>query len=181
MNRKMSVRVFTITEHEKEQAYLEKMHQKGWKFESVNLLCIYHFTKCEPKDVVYQLDFHRVGELDKGAYIQMFRDCGWEYMQDYFGYSYFRKERSELREDEGIFCDERSRLEMYDRVFKGRMIPLLILFFLVIIPQLIMQYSRGLSEPFYVSMFVTYVCLLVLYIGIFTQFAIQYWKIKNRR
>jgi hypothetical protein len=48
---------------------------------------------------------------------------------------------------EEIFCDEASRLAFIGRVFKGRMVPLLILFFLVIIPQTILQISNPGSDP----------------------------------
>ena len=38
------------------------------------------------------------GLAHKDEYLKMFDDCGWEYIQDYFGYSYFRKVVS----DDGI-------------------------------------------------------------------------------
>lgn len=47
--------------------------------------------KCTPEDVVYQLDYNEEGLTHKDEYVQMFRDCGWEYIQDFGGYSYFRK------------------------------------------------------------------------------------------
>ncbi len=68
---------------------------------------------------------------------KMFDDCGWEYMQDFFGYSYFRKAVAEDSVAEEIFCDEESRFQMMQRVIKGRMLPLLILFFTVLLPQFI--------------------------------------------
>ncbi len=72
----------------------------------------------------------------------MFKDCGWEYLFDFLGYSYFRKSAASMQGKEEIFCDEASRLAFIGRVFKGRMVPLLILFFLVIIPQTILQISN---------------------------------------
>ena len=47
----------------------------------------------------------------------MFADCGWEYLQDFAGYSYFRKPVAEMKGEEAIFCDDASRLEMMRRVF----------------------------------------------------------------
>lgn len=44
----------------------------------------------------------------------MFRDCGWEYVQDYMGYSYFRKPAPASERDAEIFCDDASRLEMME-------------------------------------------------------------------
>ena len=46
---------------------------------------LYHFEKCEPEDVTYQLDYNPEGIAHKAEYIQMFLDCGWEYMQDFAG------------------------------------------------------------------------------------------------
>ena len=47
----------------------------------------------------------------------MFVDCGWEYVQTYNGYAYFRKPAACLAENEkGIFCSDASRLEMVQRV-----------------------------------------------------------------
>lgn len=92
METKKQFKWFTIFEYEKEQAYLRQMHKDGWKFVQVKGLGMYHFEKCEPKDVVYQLDYNKEGLEHKDQYVQMFADCGWEYILDYAGYSYFRKE-----------------------------------------------------------------------------------------
>lgn len=89
-----------------------------------------HFEKCLPQDVVYQLDYNKDGLAHKDEYLKMFDDCDWEYIQDYFGYSYFRKVVSDDGIAEEIFCDDESRLQMMQRVLKGRMLPLLIIFFL---------------------------------------------------
>ena len=45
--KKTEFRWFTIVEYEKEQEYLRKMHQKGWKFFRVTFPGFYHFEKCE--------------------------------------------------------------------------------------------------------------------------------------
>ena len=70
--------------------------------------------------MVYQLDFNPEGISHREEYLQMFRDCGWEYLQEYMGYSYFRKPVSRMEgRDEEIFCDDASRLDMMKRVFKA--------------------------------------------------------------
>ena len=84
---------FTIFAYEKEQEYLRKMHRAGWKFVRVGGFGLYHFEECEPEDVIYQLDYNPQRTEQKEEYIQMFADCGWEYLQDYAGYSYFRSPR----------------------------------------------------------------------------------------
>lgn len=65
------------------------MHCRGWKFLKVNYVSVYTFEKCEPEDVVYQIDFQD-GKADND-YIQIFKDYGWEYVQGILGMQYFRK------------------------------------------------------------------------------------------
>ena len=139
---KTTLRYFTIAEWEKEQEYLRREHNKGWKFTGVTLPGFYHFEKCQPEDVVYQLDYNPEGTDHKEEYVQMFQDCGWEYITDFVGYSYFRKAVSQMRGHEEIFCDTQSRLDMIKRVFKGRMVPLIIIFFFSLSPDLLSPMDR---------------------------------------
>lgn len=177
METKKTLKFFSIVEYQKEQEYLRKMHQSGWKFVKVSGFCIFHFEKCVPEDVIYQLDYNQDGIAHKNEYVKMFNDCGWEYLQDYMGYSYFRKAASETTEAEEIFCDDNSRSQMLERIYKGRLLPLVILFFSVLIPQFIN------SITIYKNGFVTAVLGVVigLYISIFFRFAFQYWKYKRRK
>ena len=87
---------FSITEHEKEEKWLRKMHNNGWKFIKCNMFGIYTFEKCKPKDVIYRIDYNSDEIKDKVDYIKLFKDCGWYYVQDLMGFSYFnyRKENS---------------------------------------------------------------------------------------
>lgn len=168
---------FTIFEYEKEQDYLRQMHKDGWKFVQVKGFGVYHFEKCEPKDVVYQLDYNKEGLEHKDEYVQMFADCGWEYILDYVGYSYFRKEVSEDGMAEEIFCDEDSRLQMMERVLKGRMLPLLVLFFCCLLPQFInslLIYHNYLLAAFLGG-------ILALYVAVFIGCAKKYTDMKNKK
>ena len=174
-NTKTEIRFFSITEWKKEENYLREQHKNGWEFVKVNGFCLYHFQKCEPKDTVYQLDYNPDSLYQKSGYIQMFRDCGWEYLQNYVGYSYFRKAASEMGDtEEEIFCDDASRLDMMKRVFKGRMIPLVTIFFLIIIPQIFMQSQVHMPINHYLMVF--FCVMFVLYLGLFISFAIPFWK-----
>ena len=121
------------------------------------------------------MDYNDDSIRNREEYIQMFSDCGWEYLQNYVGYSYFRKPVSEMKGDEEeIFCDDDSRLEMLSRVFRGRMIPLLIIFFLVIIPQLFMQAAGvGSTER---SILILFLILFILYVAMFISFAVPFIK-----
>ena len=88
---KKELRWFSIMDYEKEARYLSRMHQKGWKFKRVTMPGIYTFEKCEPEKVIYQLDYNQEGMKNQMEYVKMFEDCGWEYLLEFAGYSYFRK------------------------------------------------------------------------------------------
>ena len=166
---------FSIFNCEKEQAYLSKMHREGWRFVRVSGIGIYHFEECEPEDVVYQLDYNQEGIEHKTEYIQMFKDCGWDYIQDYVGYSYFRKPKAEMNGDEGIFCDSASRLEMMERVFKGRLLPLVTIFSACLVPQFILNLFT--YQNYGVAAFIGTV--IGIYLAIFAIYGINYMKYKR--
>lgn len=170
---------FTIPEWEKEEKWLRKQHKNGWKLIKATPPGFYKFEQCEPEDVIYQLDYNQEGMNHISEYIQMFRDCGWEYVTDMMGYAYFRKPASEMVENEGIFCDDESKIEMIERVYKGRMLPLVVIFCCCIMPQLFMQ-SYNTSEMGY-GLFMVFVVLFILYLSLFVKFAYQYWKVKNKK
>lgn len=131
--------------------------------------------------MVYQLDYNEEGIENNEEYVQMFKDCGWEYIEEFVGYSYFRKPMSAMSDEENIFCDTDSTIEMYKRTFRGRMIPLLVVLLCIILPQLLNQtaWSDGWNKTWTVIL----TAMLVLYVSVFTMFGIQYWKLvhKNRK
>ena len=176
METKKQFRWFTIFEYEKEQDYLREMHKSGWKFINVKGFGVYHFEQCTPEDVVYQLDYNKEGLEHKEEYLKMFGDCGWEYIQDYAGYSYFRKGVAEDGTAEEIFCDEESRAEMMQRVIKGRMLPLLILFFATLLPQFSLQLFVFRNYVFAA----VFGAILVIYLGVFLVFLVKYNQYQAR-
>lgn len=179
---KKEFRYFTIFDYEKEQEYLSQMHEHGWKFITVYFPGIYCFEACQPEKVVYQLDYNQDGLAHKDEYLQIFRDCGWEYLMDFVGYSYFRKPAAEMKEDEGIFCDDESRLDMMKRIFRGRMVPLLVIFLVVLIPQLMRQLAdhAWTQGTFRSGLFWFYLGLTVVYLIFFIRFILHYLQFKNR-
>ena len=128
MESKTEMRFFFLPDFEKEEKYLAKQHRQGWKLIQNYLGFLFVFEKCQPEEVVYQLDFKPKGQ-DKSEYIQMFADYGWDYIGDCNHFSYFRKNPS-LGEVE-IYSDLQSKLEMIGRII-GRQfmfgVSLLILF-----------------------------------------------------
>lgn len=168
---------FTVPEWKKEEAWLREQHKKGWRLIKASVPCFYKFEQCTPEDVIYQLDYNQEGMEHKGEYIQMFHDCGWEYVTDMMGYAYFRKPASEMVEDEEIFCDDESRLEMIERVYKGRMMPLIVIFFCVIIPQMFMQSQN--HSVFGRVLLGLFIVMFVVYLTVFVKFIYEYRKVKK--
>ena len=169
---------FTVMDYEKEAEYLAGMHAKGWKLSKVKYLGSYYFEECEPAEYSYQLDYNQDAAKEKDEYIQMFTDCGWEYIQDFAGYSYFRKLVEEGCEAEEIFCDDESRIEMMKRVFKGRIVPLIAIFCCLAI-NCFTFFDRA-EYTFSVVMLVMNILLMVLYIGIFANFYRKYKAFMER-
>lgn len=175
METKTTVKFFSVVDWEKEQDYLREMHRRGWKFVRLTALCFYHFVKCEPEDVIYQLDYNADGVEHKEEYVQLFADCGWEYLQDYMGYSYFRKSASQTDGAEKIFCDDASRLQMFERVGRGRMLPLLVIFLCVMLPGLLRSIAQGEGV-----LAVMLGIIVGLYIYLFARFLFCYRRLRDR-
>ena len=169
-------RFFTISDFEQEEDFLREQHQNGLELASYSGLTCYHFKRCEPKDVVYRLDYCGANHENKEVYIQMFRDYGWEYLFDRFGWSYFRKEVGEDGVAEEIFCDDESRLQMMNRVIKGRMIPLLVLFFAILLPQFVLNLTIYNN---YVSAAVSG-AILSVYVTVFATVFVKYNQFRNK-
>ena len=165
---------FSIFNHEKEQEYLQEQHRKGWKFVKVTGIGTYHFVECQPEEVVYQLDFNQEGSEHKEEYIRMFADCGWEYIQEYAGYSYFRKAVTDVDVEESIFCDDDSRLAMLERVYKGKLLPMLVIFCACLLPQFILNLNNG--RYFMAALMGS---ILGVYILLFAYSAVHYYRKKR--
>ncbi len=175
-NVKTVYRFFSICQWKKEEKWLRKMANEGWKFLRIAGLNQYYFVRSEPEDIIYQLDYHPNGAYNNEEYRQLFEDCGWEYLQDKFGYSYFCKPASRMNgRDEEIFCDDESRIQMLNRIFKGWMVPLLAVFFLIILPQLFwLGHNDDLLAK---ALFVFYCVMFCIYLAIFILFTIQYVRL----
>ncbi|MDO4554604.1 MAG: DUF2812 domain-containing protein [Lachnospiraceae bacterium] len=176
-DRKTQFRYFTIMDYEKEGEYLRQMHKQGWKFTGISGMCFYKFEACEPEDVVYQLDYNEEGISHKEEYVKMFEDCGWEYLMEFVGYSYFRKPVSEMQGNEdGIFCDDNSRWEMLKRVFRGRLIPLILIFCGLVFFSIRAIIDHGIHSVDTIG----FLCIVILYLVIFIASGIKALAIKKK-
>lgn len=164
-------RWFTISDYDKEEEFLREQHKHGYKFVKFVLPGFYYFEACEPQDMIYQLDFSDTTRSEKTSYLQIFKDSGWEYLFDVNGWSYFRKSADSEDGDFSIFSDVESKIALIDRVFRRRMLPLLIIFFSCILPLIARNYSSWQSGGRHMtaaSGFLSFFCIMfLLYVWIF--------------
>ena len=134
MEKKIVYRIFTIADYEREALYFREMHAKGWKLRKVSYSILlfavkYTFEKCYPEQVSYQLDFYPMEKSERVSYLQLFKDCGWEYITDFNSFSYFRKVRSKIESNAEfeIYNDAAGKLAMVNRILRLRLVPVLLL------------------------------------------------------
>lgn len=177
-NRKTMIRFFTIADYEEEERWLREKHKAGWKLVKTVIPCFYIFEKCTPEDVVYRLDYKNGTESDD--YFQIFQDYGWEYFNSCMGWLYFRKPASETDADSEneIFSDDCSRIDMVNHIVKTRMLPLLVIFLCIILPNFARSTeSRALAGNIFLAIFTV---LILLYIVLFAYCGTKLRKLRKK-
>ena len=124
--KKIVCKGYFLTDYEKEEQWLHDMRLQGWALASVPFPYFYTFEKADPKDVTYRLEF-RPGLQDREDYINPAGEYGWSCMKGPNSWLYFRKETSEQTEDNEIFTDDGSRMQMVKKTAKARFLPSLML------------------------------------------------------
>jgi hypothetical protein len=161
-------RWFWAWQDHREEEWLGGMSREGWHLESFSLPGVYHFRKGEPKHYVYRLDFQTSPMKDREAYLQLFRDAGWEHMGNMAAWEYFRKE-APLGEEPEIFTDPESKIKKYQRI-----IGFLFIFFTVLLTINISTGSR-MTEAGYLGLIPR--CLIA---GMLILYLIAILQISNR-
>ena len=181
MEKKIVYRIFTIADYEREALYFREMHAQGWKLKEVsysNLIVAvkYTFEKCQPEQVVYQLDFYPMKKSERASYLQLFKDCGWEHITDFNGFSYFRKLYSGIESDAEfeIYNDAVGKLAVVKRILTMKMLPIFLLF-LALLP----IFSKLLNGRDYFSwgmfLIVSIDCTLLIVSAI--QISYIFWRL----
>lgn len=109
-------KTFFVWQHEEEEKWLREMSLKGYELVSARLF-IFTFRVCEPKDVVYKLDYRRLSRYEEDNYLTIFAESGWEHVTGCMNWFYFKNENYSDDKME-IFNDEESKAEMVRRVQK---------------------------------------------------------------
>ena len=171
-------RFFTIADYEDEEIWLRKMHNEGLKLVKVIPPGIYTFEECKPEDVIYRMDF---SNHEKDAqFISMAQDFGWEYVNKMIGWLYFRKPAAEVEtEAEGeLFSDGLSKVEMVKKLVYSRILPLLLLFFCCILPNLTMSLSGLFPGSAFLGFF--FGLMFGLYLFLFIYCGVKLSKLKKK-
>ena len=178
-NKKTLFRFYTLFEYEEEQAFLEKQHKNGWKAVGFKLPGLYKFEKCEPEDMTYRIDFTNENGSKNAEYQQMFADNGWEFLWSVNGFSIFRKPLAANTADNNneIFSDNESKLQMLQNIHQRRLLPLITIFLCAVIP----NFVKGIHGEFGTStgdIVITAIfgLMFVLYSYVFIK---SFAKIKN--
>jgi hypothetical protein len=100
---------------EKEEAWLREMAGQGWHLVSPRFPGIYRLAAGEPRNVVYRLDFFSESKKEYQAYLQLFRDAGWEHVGAMSGWQHVRQE-ARPGESPEIFTDVESKVGKYERL-----------------------------------------------------------------
>ena len=181
MEKKIVYRLVTIADYEREAVFLGEMHSKGWKLRKVSYSILlatvkYIFEKCQPEQVSYQLDFYPMEKSERTSYLQLFKDCGWEHITDFNGFSYFSKPYSEIESDTEfeIYNDAAGKLAMVKRILTMRMLPILLLF-----SALLPIFSKLVSGVSYFSweLFLIFIIDGVLLIVFAIQISYILWRL----
>ena len=181
MEKKVVYRICTISDYDREAFYLREMHAQGWKLRKVSYSILlfavkYTFEKCQPEQVSYQLDFYPMKKSERASYLQLFKDCGWEHITNFNGFSYFRKAHSEIESDAEfeIYNDMAGKLDMVKRILIMRMLPILILFS-ALLPVFLQFVSGGSSFSW--EMFLIVIIDSVLLIVHAIQISYIFWRL----
>lgn len=181
MEKKSVYRIFTIADYEREALYFREMHAKGWKLRKVSYSVLlfavkYTFEKCQSEQVSYQLDFYPMKTSERTSYLQLFKDCGWEHIIDFNGFSYFRKLHSGIESDAEfeIYNDAVGKLAVVKRILTRRMLPILLLF-LALIPIFSKFLSGGSNFSWVMFLIVIMDCVLLIVFAI--QISYIFWRL----
>jgi hypothetical protein len=105
---------FWAWQDDNEEQWLSEMARQGLILNEPGYFGRYQFTKDEPQEVAYRLDFV-TSSNKKEDYFQLFRDAGWEHVGEMGGWQYWRKPVQDGKIPE-IFTDADSKIQKYRRL-----------------------------------------------------------------
>ncbi|MBF0778798.1 DUF2812 domain-containing protein [Streptococcus cuniculi] len=165
---KTEVKLFFITDFEKEEEYLTDMHRKGWKLKEIRFACLFIFEPCPKAEVSYRLDFKPRLGADKNSYYQLYQDYGWEYVSVCNHFVCFRKAMAG-GEEVDIYSDRQTKLAMIGSIFKWRFL------FLVLMNLIVLR--NAIQADSFLSLWSV---LEILYIILLVYCGVGFYKLRKR-
>ncbi|MCX6554545.1 MAG: DUF2812 domain-containing protein [Candidatus Aminicenantes bacterium] len=163
---------FWAWEDEEEEKWLEAMSREGWHLENPGMPCVYHFSKGEPREYSYRLDFRTGSFKSLQEYLQICRDAGWEMLGRMSSWYYFRKPCPDGEKPE-FFSDKDSKAQKYRR---------LILFMVIFLPILMNGMRivfRHENSWFFTGIGIFYVLLLMFWTYAIVRLLLRIKKLKK--
>ena len=183
-NKKTMFRIYTLFEYEEEQAFLEEQHRKGWRCTGFKIPGFYSFEKCDPEEATYRIDFADTKCSDETSYRQLFADNGWEFLWAVNGFSIFRKMPGSNggKEENEIFTDHESKISMMKKIQKRRLLPLVLIFLCLIVPNIIKLFRSNSAtwDGGDIALNITWSVVAVLYLCIFTKSFLKIRALKKK-
>jgi hypothetical protein len=113
---KKIIKWFWPWQDQKREAWLKLMSLDGWHLNSIGFSgIVFVFEQGERREFVYQLDFRQENKTAMSDYLSLFEEAGWEHVESYGGWQYFRKLAGGSKVNQ-IFTDNESKVQKYKRL-----------------------------------------------------------------
>ncbi len=153
-------KVFFVWQDEAEEKWLNEMASKGWLLERY-VFCYYIFYKSQPKEYIYKLDYKRIKYGEDNEYLQLFRDAGWEYVDNFMNWHYFRSEKDKSSLPD-IYSDNDSKIHKYKRVLR-LLLPITLINIMNLLNMILNSTFKGLKSIWGTRGLIMLVVLLMVY------------------
>ena len=110
----------------------------------------------------------------------MYRDYGWEYLQDLNEYSYFYKTAGDSEEENEIFSDNASRIDMMDRIYRRKMLPILVVLLCCLIPQSVWYLNGSLAAGMTIALSVMWMLLILFYVYLIVRCMAGFSRLRKK-
>lgn len=133
---KKAFKIFWAWQDDAEEKWLRKMSKEGWGLKHYNWF-IYTFEQIQPTDYVYKLDYKGNYADDLQTYISLFEDSGWEHVDQFQNWHYFRTVATSTIETPDIYSDTESKVKKYEdlsNVILTVLLSIITIFFIVVLP-----------------------------------------------
>ena len=165
-------KVFWAWQDDKEEAWLREMSLKGLHLSPPLIPCVYTFTRGEPHDDAYRLDYvPRMSRAEYGGYLQVFRDAGWKHLGEMLGWQYFRKP-VQAGEAPEIYTDPESKIQKYKRLLG---------YLIIFLPIFIVSITRIGDRPRAPIFEALNVATALIFLGLTYGLARIAWRIRQLR